>query len=313
MISVESVITLLLLLVHQSMLDKLSPDFNAGGINTTREHPHNDSSSYQNNSLTGNYRDELQVGRSPTSGDINSKAISSERKNITVEQSHDHLYFEEQNEKHIPELLSGILPNSSSENKLQVNNGTTSTGISKNQTVELELKPQKNLTNKKKCHFCNNDTKKDIQSSYQLFNNSEKSDQLDQLISSTVIPNKEPTINFSREDISLLPHVQTTTISGITVKDAEVVKTDAFNDNKIFHSQNVTVQPESHPKMRSNVSSNSSNQRFTSPSAGFRTSTMSVELSSILLQVNSDRETKKQKISLVPEADIPNFSNSNGK
>ena len=338
-ISVESVIILLLLLIHQSILDELLPNLTTIAKDSTTEYPHygNIDKDYHSGDISGaidDYRGKLQVEtvdiKGNNTGEEINKASNDDKTNeaeeVVSESKIDEPIKIVQNYSRV---LNETLLDSNSADKLE---------SLKNDTVNYELKTKDEITkNKTDClssnnKFCDNDTKKHINSSIQLPDIPKKIDNFLESIPSTITTpssTEEPSIDsqkFKGDGPFFLNEASTTESDIITlliqhieddVSGNDITKTESSNDGEkyMYSSKDSNSQLEGQSEYMNGVSSNTADKHSTSSPSGFSTSTSSVDFSSILPQVDSvaHKKTPKQKNSSPHKADVPDFTKSNGR
>ena len=342
-ISVESVIILLLLLIHQSILDELLPNLTTIAKDSTTEYPHygNIDKDYHSGDISGaidDYRGKLQVETIDIKGnntveEIN-KTINYDKTN-EAEEVVSELEFDDPIK--IVENYSRVL-NETLLDSNSVNHVADKLESLKNDTVNYKLKRKDEITkNKTDCllsnnKFCDNDTKKHINSSIQLPDIPKKIDNFLESIYSTITApssTEEPSIDsqkFEGDDSFFLNEESTTESDIITqlikhieddVGGNDITKTESLSGGEkyMYSSKDTNSQLEGQSEYMNGVSSNTADRHSTSSPSGFSTSTSSVDFSSILLQVDSvaHKKTPKQKNSSPHKADVPDFTKSNGR
>ena len=330
-ISVESVIILLLLLIHQSILDELLPNLTTIAKDSTTEYPHygNIDKDYHSGDISGaidDYRGKLQVETIDIKGnntveEIN-KTINYDKTN-EAEEVVSELEFDDPIK--IVENYSRVL-NETLLDSNSVNHVADKLESLKNDTVNYKLKRKDEITkNKTDCllsnnKFCDNDTKKHINSSIQLPDIPKKIDNfLESIYSTITAPSSTDDSFFLNEESTTESDIITQLIKHIEddVGGNDITKTESLNGGEkyMYSSKDTNSQLEGQSEYMNGVSSNTADRHSTSSPSGFSTSTSSVDFSSILLQVDSvaHKKTPKQKNSSPHKADVPDFTKSNGR
>ena len=332
-IFVESVIILLLLLIRQSILDELLPNLTSTAKDSTTEYPpyRNINKDYHTDGIGD------AIGGKLPNETINVKG------NNTVEEINKTINVDKTSEaENVVSELKFDAPIKIVENYSRVFNETSLDSNSvkhvadkleslKNDTVHYELKAKNETTeNKTDCllsnnKFCDNDTKKLLNSSIQLPDIPKIIENLVESIPSTTtvppITEGPSTDSLKFEgDGSFFLNKETTTESDIVTQLIKhigngIIKSESSNEDGKYNSKDTNPQLEGQLELINGASSNTADRHSTSPSSGFSTTTSSVDFSSILLQVDSVAHKKppKQGGSTAHKADVPDFTKSNGR
>ena len=332
-ISVESVIIFLLMLIRQSILDEPLPNLTSTVKDSTTEYPHygNTDKDYHNDDIIG----KLQVETINIKGNNTVKEINETINNDKTSEA-EKVVKELKLDEHIEivENYSRVL-NKTSPDSNSMKDAADKLGSLKNGTVHHKLKTKNETTeNKTNCFsanntFCDNDTKKSINSSIQLPNIPKKIDNLlENIPSTTTVPQITEGTSIGSHtfegDGSLFLNEEVTTESDITtqlvkhiedVSSSDITKSESSNDGEKYSLKDTDPELEGQSEFMNGVSSNTADGQSTSPSSGFSTSTSSVDFSSVLLQVDSvaHKKPSKQKGSSAHKAEVPDFTKSNGR
>ena len=314
----ESVIILLLMLIHQSILDELFPNLTSSAKDSTTEYPvHGNTNRDYHNDYNGGA---LQVEAINIKGNNTFEEINKTTNDVKANEAEKvvrQLKFDEPIK--IVENYSRVL-NKTSQDSNSVKVIADKLGSLKNGTVHYKLKTKNETTeNKTDCvlannTFCDNDTE-----TVQLPDILEKIDNLMENIPTTTTDpqiTEGPSIGSHKfEEATTESDIITQLVKHIEdISNIDITKSESSNDGEKYSSKDTDPELEGQSEFMNGVSSNTADSQSTSPSSGFSTSTSSVDFSSILLQVDSVAHKKppEQKGSLAHKAEVPDFTKSNG-
>ena len=331
-ISLETVIILVFLLIHGSILNKFLPNLTSIAEDSTPDfHYGNIDKDYYNDgdnealdwatdlkekSLNMKEKEE-HINRTNEINNGTAKTVNNIEHDMN-ELNLDATISNEMNYSHgMDKAINSTIQNSFVE---AVKEGVKA---STNDTLNDDLKPLNGTTDKVDCVLvngsCDNETEFNV-SEAKLPHFAEKIDTLSRIVPSTtsVPANAESSSNFKNSKFLIENSPsdeenveEATTESNIITQLAKDV--DDESDNEIDNNSS----EDDNKRMSKELTSDIDGEQFTSPSSssGFITSTSSVDFSSILLNAENsvDKKTSKQKGSIAHKSGVPDFTKSNGK